>query len=185
VIVYDPTVSERYATALFNVSKRNGDQAAVLADAEELLKLFAPGTHLRLFVESPQVNTEDKEKVLANSLKGKLNPLLYQLLTLLLSKGRIDYVPTILERFRSRVEREQGIFEAQVATASALGDGEKGQLQKALEGFTKAKLKIKYLVDPSLIGGVRFQYGDVLIDDSIKGKLTKLGQGLHEAITGR
>lgn len=185
MIVYDPTVSERYATALFNVSKRTGEQAAVLADAEELLKLFAPKSKIRLFVESPQVTTEAKEELLEKSLKGKLHNLLYHLLGLLLAKGRIEYVTTILDRFRVLVEHEQGIYEAQVATASSLGDAEKNKLQSALEAFTKAKLKIRYHVDPSLIGGVRFHYGDVLIDDTLKGKLAKISHSLHGAISGR
>ncbi len=185
MIVHDPTVAERYATALFNVSKRAGDQPAVLADAEELLTLFAPKAKIRLFVESPQVTTEAKEQLLDKALKGKAHPLLYNFLRLLLSKGRIQYVPAILERYRALVEREQGIYEAHVSTASALGNAERATLLSALETYTRAKLKLKFLVDPSLIGGVRFQYGDVLIDDSIKGKLAKLRKSLQGAAAGR
>lgn len=185
MILHDPTVSQRYAHALFNVAKRQGVQNAVLADAEELLKLFDPQGGLRGFLEGPQIPTENKEQLLAKVLKGKIHDLAYQILILLLHKGRIEYTVPILEQFRTLVENDQGIYEARVATAQALDDGIRTKLQDALESYTKNKLKISWLVEPALIGGVRVTYGDTLIDDSVRGKLVKLRQTLEMAASER
>jgi F-type H+-transporting ATPase subunit delta len=185
VILHDPTVAQRYAHALFNVAQRLKAQAAVLADAEELLKLFAPQSKLRAFIEGPQIPTETKEQLLQKILKGKIHELAYQAITLLLHKGRIEYLQPILEQFRTLVEREQGIYEARLVSAHPLQDADKHKLQSALENYTKHRLKITYGVDPSLIGGVKVTYGDVLIDDSVKGKLGKLRQTLEAAAAGR
>jgi F-type H+-transporting ATPase subunit delta len=182
VIVHDPTVAERYARALFNVAKRDGVHTELLPDTEELLKLFAPGTGLRNFFEGPQISGDKKEQLLAKVLKGKIHKLLYQTIDLLLRKRRIEYVEPILDRFRIMTERDQGIYEAKVATAQPLGDSERQKLQSALEKYTTHRLKIKYAVDPSLIAGVRVTYGDTLIDDSVKGKLARLRQQLEEAV---
>jgi F-type H+-transporting ATPase subunit delta len=157
----------------------------VLADTEELLKLFAPNSRFRTFIEGPQIPTENKDQLLAKVLKGKVHDLAYQTLMVLLHKGRIEYLQPILERFRVLVEREQGIYEAKVSTAHPLDHGDMQKLQSALEGYTKHRLKISYAVDTSLIGGVKVTYGDVLIDDSVKGKLGKLRQQLETAAAGR
>jgi F-type H+-transporting ATPase subunit delta len=105
----------------------------------------------------------------------------YQMLRMLLTKGRIEYLRAIVERFRVLVEREQGIYEAKVASPQLLDDATRKQLQDALEKYTSHRLKITWTEDPSLIGGVRFTYGDTLIDDSVKGKLGKLRQQLEMA----
>jgi F-type H+-transporting ATPase subunit delta len=185
VILHDPTVAERYAQAFFNVARRQGVQQQVLPDAEELLKLFERGSGLRGFLEGPQIPTENKVALLEKVLKGKIHDLAYQMVTMLLQKGRVEYVEAILERFRILVERDQGIYEARVASALELDDAEKKQLQTALEAYTRHKLKLAFAVEPALIGGVRVTYGDTLIDDSIKGKLTKLRQHLEAAANVR
>ena len=181
MIVYDPTVQERYAQALFNVARRRGSTEALQGEIGQLLPLFESGSKLRLFLEGPQITTEAKLQVIERVFKDKTDPLIYQLLLLLLNKGRIEYVRPILERFKVLVERDQGIFEVDVATAVELDADQKKQLQEALEKFTKARLRINFRVDPELIGGVWFKYGDTLIDDSIRGKLNRLRQQLEGA----
>jgi F-type H+-transporting ATPase subunit delta len=181
VIVYDSTVSERYAQALFNVAQRQGSQHALLDEVLELLKLFTAKSRLRSFLEGPQVTTEAKTNLLRNAFEGKVSPLMFQLFNLLLLKGRIEYVEPILQRFRILVERSQGIYEANVWTARALGDDQRTLLQSTLEKYTSNRLRIQFYQDPSLIGGVRFMYGDTLIDDSVKGKLERLRHQLESA----
>ncbi|MGI8906360.1 MAG: ATP synthase F1 subunit delta [Candidatus Sumerlaeaceae bacterium] len=185
MILFDPTVAERYAHALFNVAKRQGAHQQMLPDAEELLKLFAAKSSLRSFLEGPQIPTENKEQLLEKIFKGKIHDMAYHILTLLLKKGRIEYVEPILEQFRTLVERDQGIYEARVSTAHSLDEATKKQLQTALETYTKHRLKISFCVEPALIGGVRVTYGDTLIDDSVRGKLGKLRQTLEVAASER
>jgi F-type H+-transporting ATPase subunit delta len=181
VIVYDSTVSERYAQALFNVAHRQGAHQGLLDEVLEMLKLFKSKSRLRSFLEGPQVTTEAKTELLKNAFEGKISPVLFQLLNLLLLKGRIEYVEPILQRFRILVERSQGIYEANVWTAKPLGDDQKNLLQSTLEKYTSNRLRIQFYQDPSLIGGVRFMYGDTLIDDSVKGKLERLRHHLEGA----
>ncbi len=182
MIVYDPTVQERYTRALFNVAKRGGDMQGLQSEIDELRPVFEAGSKLRLFLESPQITTEAKLQVLERVFKDKTTPVVYQLLIVLLNKGRIEYVRPILDRFKILVERDQGLYEADLGTAMNLDEDQRSQLQAELERFTKAKLRINFRVDPELIGGVWFKYGDTLVDDSVKGKLNRLRQQLEEAI---
>jgi F-type H+-transporting ATPase subunit delta len=183
VKVQDLTVAQRYATALFNVAKRQGAQDAVLHDAEDLLKLVGTQTKLRTFIEAPQIPTDVKDQLLEKILKGRLHDLTYHTLILLLKKGRIDYMGAILERYQTLAENDKGVYEARVVSAQSLQQADQGKLQTALEKYTGKRLKITYGVDPSLIGGIKVTYGDVLIDDSVKGKLGKLRQQLEEAVS--
>jgi F-type H+-transporting ATPase subunit delta len=181
VIIFDPAIRERYAQAVFNVARRQGINVELMAEVDEILKLFEANSKIRRFLEGPQITTETKQKVLDSVFKGRATPLFHQLFSLLLAKDRVSYIQPILMRFKVLVERDQGIFEADVETATSLDESQKRALQSALERFTKAKLKINFGVNLSLISGVRFSYGDVLIDDTVKGKLYKLRQQLEQA----
>lgn len=174
MIVYDSTVSERYALALFNVIKKQGGLDGVKGDAEQLLTLLKKDSKLAVFLEGPQFTTESKLALLKKLFSGKVSQVVFQLLDLLVKKGRIEYARPILTRFIALAEEDQGIRQADVATAQALTDDQKSKIQKALEAHTSSKLRLKYHVEPSLIGGVRFTMGDLLIDDSVKGKLDRL-----------
>lgn len=181
MIVYDTTVSERYAHALFNVVKRKGLVDSVKADVEELLKIKTRDSKLVVFLEGPQFPTEDKVSLINRLLKGRVDDVLVDFYQLLLRKGRELYSRPILERFLELADEDQGFRKAEVSSAQELSDSQKQSLQSALDAYTKSKLHINYLVDPTLIGGVRFQMGDLLIDDTIKGKLGKLEFQLQEA----
>lgn len=181
MILHDPTVVERYAEALFNLASKGTSQDELLKDVDALMSVLEPNSKLRVFLETPQLRTDVKMQKLDIILKGQANPLLHRLAVLLLEKGRIEYLRPILERFKVLVEQSRGIYVASVSTAVPLQDGEKSRLQQALEQYSGKKLMLKYHVDAALIGGVKFNYGDVLIDDTVKGKLHKLKHHLEKA----
>lgn len=182
MIVYDSTVSERYAHALFNVAKRQGSLGAVAADAEALLVVNRKDSKLAVFLEGPQFPTEDKLKLIKKLFSDKTEPVMLQLLELLILKGRIEYARPILTRFIELAEADQGLHPAEITTAAELNDGEKQQIQQALEKYTSSRLRLRYRIEPALIGGVRFTMGDLMIDDTVKGKLDRLRYQLQKAI---
>lgn len=180
--VLDPTISERYAHALLAAAKRQNAVAQVMQDAELLIPRSKLDERLHLFLEAPQIPTEAKSNLIRKAMENHVHPLTHNLMQLLLQRGRIEYTRPIIRRFVVLAEREQGILEAQVATAVQLDDSERQELQQSLERFTKARLKIQYVTEPTLIGGVRFSYGEMLVDDSVSGKLYRLRQELEQAV---
>lgn len=183
MIVYDPTVALRYGQALFNVAKRQGKTAETLSDAEAILKAMTSDNRLRAFLESPQITTEAKDAFVKKVFEGKVEAPLFELVMLMMRKSRIESLRGVLEHFRGLVEKDQGIHEARVATAEPLDDADRKALEASLEKFTKAKLRVAYSTDSDLVGGVRFQYGDTLIDDTVRGKLDRLRRRLEESVT--
>ena len=185
MIIRDPTIAERYARALFQVAKRQNAVAEVLQDAHTLMPMATMGARLQMFLDAPQIPTEDKVELMRKALEGRIHKLTFSLIMMLLVRGRIEFTGEIIRRFRTLAEIDQGIFEAQVATAKPLSDDERRSLQAVLEKFTGAHLRISYIVEPSLIGGVRFSYGEVLVDDTVRGKLRRLRNQLEQAARQR
>lgn len=182
MIVYDPIVAQRYAQALFNIAQRENILPLIVEQLEMLSRVTFPRTRLRPFFEGPQVPTEAKEQLIERAFRGRVHDLIYDLFRLLLKKGRIDLARPISELFIALAERAQGIYQAQVTTATALDPAQQAALQSALEGFTRLRLKIRFAVESAIIGGVRFTCGDMLIDDSVRDKLYALRQRLEARI---
>lgn len=181
MIVRDPTIVERYAQALYGAGKKLGKKPELLEQTEALRRILLDEPRVLVLLEAPQINLEVKERFLEKALKGKIDPLIYQLMILLLHKGRIGLICSILDRVRTVVENAFGIYEADVETARTLDEEQRTDLHRALEKFTAAKLRLRYHVNPDLLAGVRFTYGDVLIDGTVRGNLKKLRENLESA----
>jgi F-type H+-transporting ATPase subunit delta len=116
----------------------------------------------------------EKLKLLDRAFKGRLSPLLINLLHLLATRRRTTYLDETLTLFQELVERAEGISQASVSSAGELSFQDKLRLKAALEKYTKSRLKIEYLVEPGLIGGVIFRFRDLLVDGSLASALEEL-----------
>jgi len=180
----DPVITERYARALFRAAEKMELVDRVFADIEMLRPLLGIQSKLQLFLDSPQLTTEVKRDLIDRVLRPRVAPITAQLFHILLTKGRTEYAIPIFLRFKKLAREARGIREATLVTAVALGDGERARLQAALESYLAAHLEVSFVVDPRVIGGVRFQCGDLLLDGSVQGKLSRLRERL-EAVVNR
>lgn len=174
----DLQAARNYAEALFAAAKGQGiltevrEQAAVLRDA------LASEPRARAFLEAPHVPAPEKLRFAQAVLAGRFNPLLSDFVLLLLRKSRIMLFATAVELFITLAERDQGRWQGTVRTAATLDDEQRSRLQSALEKATGRSLVIEYQVDPSVIGGVVFKSGDLLMDNSIATQLGNLRECL-------
>jgi F-type H+-transporting ATPase subunit delta len=65
-----------------------------------------------------------------------------------------------------------------VTTAAALDAGMQNTVQSALEASTGKTVEIDFQVDPSLIGGMVAQVGDISYDASVRARLEDIQTAL-------
>lgn len=175
----DPIVASNYARALLQVVKKSAMPLQdALDESRQLRQLLCVEQKLRVFLEGPQFREEDKEKLIANLFHGRLSEVFFQFSILLLRRDRIEYFIDILDEFEKLVEHEQGLTLGLVTTAVELGEDEKNQLRQRLEAKTGLRFDMRFQVNPALIGGVKVQYKDVLLDTTIQSYLIDLKQKL-------
>lgn len=178
----EPEVAKNYASALLAAVKKHGtslDDAQ--REAAELRELVIGRPRFKVFLEGPQFNMEEKEGVIKHAFEGNASELMYRFLLLLLKRGRLDHLIDILEEFHNLIEQEKGFTEGKVITAVELSDEEKDQLRGRLHDYCGCKFELTYAVDPAILGGVRVQFKDTLIDDTIQTRLTQLRRRLTHA----
>ena len=73
--------------------------------------------------------------------------------------------------FEQLKSQHEGVLDANIVSAFALNGGQLRQLIVMLEKRFKHEINAKVSVDPELIGGVKVEIGDEVLDTSVRGKL--------------
>jgi len=84
----------------------------------------------------------------------------------------------LVENFAKLAAKRQQRWIANVSVTRPLTDEQASRLQAGLNALYGRELKFNVSVDPSLIGGVRVQVGDEVLDASVIARLTELRRQL-------
>ncbi|MBV6406643.1 MAG: F0F1 ATP synthase subunit delta [Burkholderiales bacterium] len=98
---------------------------------------------------------------------------------LLVDNERLQVLPEIRELYVELKNGQEGVQEADIASAFPLDDATLKNLVADLEARFKCKIQAKVSLDPELIGGVRIAVGDQVIDASVRGKLASMATALQ------
>ena len=170
----EPIAIERYAEAVFNRARKEGQLEALEAEVNAILPILGKSRDLPAFFGSPRIKRRDKRALIEKVFAGSVATQLDELALLLLDKGRLDHFGAILRRFLVLCQEERGEFPASVTTSGALSDEERNRMQAALERHTGHRLSIEFRVDPEILGGVVFRHRDEMIDTSLRSGLRAL-----------
>ena len=98
---------------------------------------------------------------------------------LLVDNERLQVLPEIRELYVELKNGQEGVQEADIASAFPLDDATLKNLVAELEARFKCRIQATVSLDPELIGGVRIAVGDQVIDASVRGKLAAMATALQ------
>lgn len=174
-------IADRYATALFDLSKESGGLDALSSDVSALSEALKGSDALRDLLTSPLYSREAQEAgIAAVAQKMGLGASLGNTLRLMAQKRRLFVVPALMEALRARIAEEKGIVTAEVTSAKPLTKTQADKLAKVLKGKVGQDVEINASVDDSLIGGLVVKLGSMMIDTSIRSKLATLQNSMKE-----
>ena len=177
----DRKVASRYAEALLDTARDAGVLNNVADSFAGVLDAIKGNDALRIFMDSPQVRTEEKKELMSKVFGGKIEPVLLNFFHLLIDKNRIENTRDIGEVFADLVETENGFLRARVVTAITLPGDLSEALQGKLAALTGKKIILEKKTDPAVIGGVCVTLGDKILDGTIRTNLDLLKKTLGQA----
>lgn len=166
--------SRRYSNALYSLGEERSVLNEMASDFEELLSLTKSNKELSLFFTSPAISKLKKRAVLKELFEGKINQLSYNFLVLLVNRGREALTMDIMNDFLALKKEKEGILDVHITTVVDLNDDEKAALTGKVNGYTGKKCEMDYKIDKSIIGGFVANFGDTVLDASIKRQLEVL-----------
>ena len=106
------------------------------------------------------------------------DPLVRNLLLLMVEKGRAGEVREVAAEFEALVAAEERILDVELTTAHELSDAEFDRIVAEIEKKSGRKVQATRSVEPELIGGIVLQAGSMRLDASVRGRLDRLRQEL-------
>ncbi len=91
---------------------------------------------------------------------------------------RLNCLPEIAALFDSYKDEAEGIADVTVTSAAPLDERQQQSLTAAMARRLKREVRLHCSVDPDLIGGAVLQSGDLVIDGSVRGRLTRIANEL-------
>ena len=111
-------------------------------------------------------------------LKEKKDAQGQNFIKLLSENHRLLALPQISEIFEHLKAEFEKTIDANVVSASELNAEQQENLKQKLATKLGRQVNINVSVDPTLLGGLVIEAEDMVIDGSVRGKLTKLSETL-------
>ena len=121
------------------------------------------------------------ERLALISAEDGFDPEVVNLARLLIENRRVREVGRMVEEFEDLADDAAGRVRAVVTTAIELPADEQAQVQKQLSARLGKEVAMRAQVDPRVLGGLKLQYGDRLIDATVATRLQQLRRRLIEA----
>lgn len=167
------TIARPYAKAVFE-SAIASSKLSQWSDMLTVMTMVIMDQQAIDYVSNPSVNEEQQVDFMLTVCGSKLDEHGENLIRLLAHNKRLLVLPAIKTLFElSRSEHEKTLV-VDVTSFSDLSGSQQQALSESLSKRFNRKVALKVAVDESILGGAIIRAGDVVIDGSVRGKLTKL-----------
>ena len=174
------SVASTYARAFADVVfSAHLDANRAVAGLREIARLLAESADLRRVWENPAVPADQKRRLLdAIVHREGIDKPVRNLVAVLIDHRRVQFLPRIIEQLEKELDARMGFAEAQISSARELSEAEKRALEVEIEKTTGKKVRARYALDPSLLGGAMVRVGSTIYDGSVKGQLEKIREAM-------
>mgnify|MGYP001764953025 CR=1 FL=1 len=168
------TLARPYARALFLLAKEAGQ----LKDVSEALGFSAHASVVPAVADLIGNPRASNAQLLDLVSHPEATAVMRNFLSVLAENGRLGILPDVSALFEQLRAESEHVVKANITSAAALSEAELRQLTDALKKRFGREVEVQASVDASLIGGAVIDTGDVVIDGSIRNKLSRLNASL-------
>jgi F-type H+-transporting ATPase subunit delta len=173
-------IVDRYASALADVVT-SPNSTVTPHDALAQLHAFDELTHqspeLLTALESPAVSHTRKRAVISRFVEIlALSQTVRNFLFVLSDKRRLSALHEIVDSFDNQLDQRLGFIRADVSAAADLTQAQLDTLTQKLAAISGKRIRMRFQIDSSLIGGVVARMGATVYDGSVRGRLDTLSK---------
>ncbi len=176
-----------YAESLFQLAESEGGGAegrqrleALSGEMDELVELTRESPQLSEFLASRIIPTAHRERSLAAIFKGRVSPLLFDFLNILNRKERLSRLLPIASAFEHMVQERFGRIEVDLYTRHPIPKDQLTGIRDSLQKALGREPVVYTYTDPAMVGGIRMQVGDRMVDASIATRLRRMRETLSK-----
>ncbi len=168
--------ARRYARAVFELAQQDGDVSSWSRRLGELKDLLSD-ERVASVLTNPTIDVERRME-LVSAAPHELDAQATNLAKLLIESDRVLEIAGIASEYERLADVAAGRVRATVTTAVELGPRERDRVAEELSKRLGEEVRLDVVVDPRILGGLKLQYGDRLVDASVATKLQQLRRRL-------
>jgi F-type H+-transporting ATPase subunit delta len=173
-------IAEVYARSLFEVAKEHDVLDRVHDELAEFAEALSEDRTLQVFLFSPYFSSDEKrdgvKKVVSDADERIVN-----FLELLAERHRMPAMFRIRREFDALWAEENQLLPVTVTSAVELDEGVVEDIGKRIQEETGRKVELSSNVDPDVLGGLRVQVGNMVLDATVRNRLERLRKTVAKA----
>ena len=171
------TLSRPYANAVFDLAQSSGNLES-WSKTLNILVTTSRDTAVQTMLESPDMAAIEKAAKLAELCADEIDDDAGSFLHALAEHDRLSLLSQIQRQFEALRAEQERTLDVEVVSAFDLTQGQSDALKAALQRKYEKDVALTSRTDTSLIGGAVVRAGDMVVDGSVRGRLTKLVETL-------
>jgi F-type H+-transporting ATPase subunit delta len=169
-----------YAEALFMIAAEENQADGYVAQLEHVGQLIKENPDYTEFLSSPAIPLGERIAAIDEAFGGKLDDNVVSFLKVLCENGRFGTIAGCIDEFIKLSMALSDRASARVYSAVPLNDEQKKNICEKLGKLTKKTVEAEYVVDKTLIGGIKIEVDGKTFDGSIRHRLEEV----KDVITG-
>jgi F-type H+-transporting ATPase subunit delta len=174
------SVTNVYARAFADaVFDGRHDPDKTLRAAQAVTDLVAGSKELRAVWEAPSITAGQKRAVLdAIVARQGISRIVRNFIAVLIDHRRMTFLGPIVKQFELELNQRLGFTEAEIISARELNQADRSVLEARMEKLTGKKVRARYGLDDTGLGGAVVRIGSTIYDGSVRGQLERIRQAL-------
>ncbi|MCC6661619.1 MAG: ATP synthase F1 subunit delta [Phycisphaerales bacterium] len=170
-------LSSIYARSLYDLAEQAGGRESVegaLGDLHDVMEFSRADARFSEFLASRVLPVDRRAASLRAIFNGRLSDLVVRFLQVLNEKGRLSHLPSIVASLDRMVQEKFGRVEVDLYTAVPVEPRELAGIKSLLQKALGREPIVHSYTEESMLGGVKLQVGDRLIDGSLLTQLRRM-----------
>jgi F-type H+-transporting ATPase subunit delta len=173
-------IAEVYARSLFEVAKEHDVLDRVHEELGEFAEALENERNLQVFLFSPYFSSEEKKNGVT-SIVSDADEHFVNFLELLAERHRMPALFRIKREFDALWAEENQLLPVTVTSAVELDEGLVEDIGKRIQEQTGRTVELSSDVDPDVLGGLKVQVGNMVLDGTVRNRLERLRKQVSKA----
>jgi F-type H+-transporting ATPase subunit delta len=173
-------IAEVYSRSLFEVAKENDALDRVHDELGEFTEALSEERNLQVFLFSPYFSSEEKKRGVT-SIVSDADERFVNFLELLAERHRMPALFRIKKEFDALWAEENQLLPVTVTSAVELDESLVEDIGKRIQDQAGRKVELSSNVDPDVLGGLKVQVGNMVLDGTVRNRLERLRKQVTKA----
>jgi len=168
----------KYAKALFDTSEKNNSTIEICNGLNFTSKIIKSIPEFNYILFTKNTSKSNKKNIVSNVLNNKINPLIIELLLILMDNDEVQLFDDIINRYNYLMNLDSKELDVIITSNAEFTPERLDSIKQNLSRKLNKQINIKTHINENILGGIQLRIGNTIIDNSLSNKLKKLKNNL-------